>query len=127
VSPGSVLSVWVRQNSGSTGRFYLGFDATSSGCKSFIFGPNTSELLFQTNGSYTSYTAAGSFSQTFTTGQWYRLELTFTGTLATGRLYGADGISLIREVSTTYSSLGSNGIAMRAFNDVDADTITLCP
>jgi hypothetical protein len=124
VGVGTRISLWVR---GGTGRFYLGFDATAAGAKSFVVAFNTSDIRFQTNNSYT-YTELTTVSQTFTAGRWYRMEVEImSGGIAVGRVYDQDGETLLNSVTHNYGSIGSGGLAIRSFLDVDGDTLEFCP
>lgn len=125
-SVGMVLSTWVRANS-LGGRYYMGFDATSAGAKSFVVAFNTNDIRFQDNPGY-SYTELTTSPQTFVAGRWYRAELEIgPGGVATGRLFDSDGTTLLNTVTHTFAAIGTGGIAMQSFSDMDSDTIRLCP
>jgi len=123
--PGITMTAWARPSSSTSGRFYFGFDATSSGCKSFVMAPNTTELLFQRNTSY-GYSDVADVSQSFTS-KWYRVEVVVTGSIATGRLYDSDGVTLINELTHDFGSMGTGGMAMRGYSFGYIDTLVLCP
>jgi len=104
-------------------RLYLGFGASGSGCWSLVMAPNTNEFKFQQNIAY-GYTELAAVSFTYTTGKWYRMEVTFTGTTSvTGRLYDSDGTTVLATVTTTLPGLSSGGVALRSLA-MCVDTIT---
>jgi len=116
------LSIWARPGNG---RVYLSFDATAAGAKSFVLASNTNDIRFQENVGY-GYTELNISAQTYTTGQWYLLEVEIlSSTSAIGRLYGADGTTLLNSVTQTYSSIGSGGIALRSFGGFALDSLTV--
>jgi hypothetical protein len=123
---GDVLYAWVRPSGATTGRAYIGFAASSGGCKSMVAGPNTGQLIVQDNSSW-GYNEYNYAAVSFTANRWYKLEITFgSGNTVTGRLYDSDGVTLRATLAYTYASSVVGGIAIRAFDNVDIDTITLC-
>ena len=72
-SAGDTLSCWTKAG---TGRTYWGFGASAAGCYSFVAAPNTSDIRFQQNDGY-GYTELSTTPFTFTTGNWYRMEVIF--------------------------------------------------
>jgi hypothetical protein len=123
---GARLTWWVYTSSATSGRLYLGFDATSSGCKSFVIAPNTTDIMFQTNSGW-GFSSHATVNQTFTASHWYLAELTIAGSVATGRLYDSDGSTLLNSTSHDFGSIGSGGVALRSFGSTGVDTIILCP
>lgn len=122
VDPGETLSAWVR---GGTGRFYLGFGATSAGASSFVAAFNTNQLLFQNNNSWTSFSQTDATSFAFTAGQWYKLTVSF-GPSIVGRLYGSDGSTLLASlIGTNLTHTTGGGVAVRGFSNIAVDTIAL--
>jgi hypothetical protein len=124
---GTVISGWVRSNAAASGRLYLGFDASSSGCKSFVAGFNVGgDIRFQNNVSYGhSELTVQSFS--WTTGGWYYMEIEIlAGGVAEGRLYAADGVTLLGSLTESYGTIGSGGVALRSFGNVSFDTLSIC-
>ena len=120
---GDVLSGWV-YFSGS-GRAYIGFDADSSGCKSFVVAPNTAQIMMQDNASW-GYDEYSYVTVAFSLSQWYYLEIEFLkGTEVEGRLYEADGVTLVDSTSHSYASIDGGTLCMRAFSGVYIDTLTL--
>lgn len=118
---GSVLSAWVRPG---TGRFYLGFGATTTRAWSFILAPNTGQILFGYHPNWQYYTAG--IPHAFHD-QWYRAEVEYAGDYVFGRLYGADGTTLLNEAAieaAAWGYTGGGGVAVRGFNGA-YDTVTL--
>jgi hypothetical protein len=120
-APGTRYSGWFRLT-GTSGRAYMGFGATSAGAWSLVVAFNTGALLFQRNEGY-GYTDLTTTPVTWASGQWYRAEVEF-GTLGrvTGRAYTATG-SLVATVSTTLTGFAPGGIALRTFGGVCGDTL----
>lgn len=123
ISEGDTLSAWFR--AGSSGRFYLGFNADASGADSFVLASNTEDMIFQTNPNFT-YNDLSTKSQTWDIGAWYLAEVEFgSGNVATGNLYASDGTTLLNSLTQTFSDSFSGGIAVRSFGGFDIDTIGL--
>jgi len=122
---GDLLSAWVYFPT-TSGRVYLGFDATGSGGKSFVIGPNSSQIMMQDNASW-GYVEYAHVSYTFTAAQWYLAEVEFfKGGEVEGRLYDSDGVTLLTSTSYTYpSGLSGGGLSLRSFDGVYTDTIEL--
>jgi hypothetical protein len=121
---GGRLTAWVR---GTGGRAYIGFDATLSGGKSFVIGPNTGTILFQDNAGW-GYTEFTMSPISLTAGTWYKAEIVFNGGgSVTGNLYASDGVTLVSTVGYTYPSIGVNGVSLRSFGGMDIDSIVWCP
>lgn len=130
VSVGTVgdrLEAWVRSTSSTSGRVYLSFDASATGARSFVVGPNTGEMLFQDNPGY-MYTALTTATLTgYTSGRWYRMEVEFLGgNQVVGRLFDSDGVTLIGSVSHTYADPSVGGVAIRSFSGFYIDSIQVC-
>jgi hypothetical protein len=120
---GQKWSWWVRFG-GTTSRAYLGFASSSSGTRSFVVAQNTSQLLFQNNTTYGTYTIVTSTPQTYTLSSWYRAEVEYNGGGSyTGRLYGSDGTTLINTLAVDYGTALPGGPALRGFGTTDIDTI----
>ncbi len=118
---GDGLSWWVRPG---TGRAYLGFGASSSGCWSIVAAPNTGEFILQQNSGY-DFSSVVTVSQTWQNGKWYRVAVQFTSVSSvTCNLYDSDGTTLLN--SLTYANVTGlpGGIAMRSFSTFALDTIT---
>jgi hypothetical protein len=126
ITDGMTYTAWVHTTTATGGRLYFGFDATSSGCKSFVLAPNTTDLMFMTNSGY-SYTNHAVVSQTYLADHWYFIEVIITGTTATGNLYDSDGATLLNTTSYTYGSMGTGGFSIRSFSGMGVDTIEYCP
>lgn len=125
---GDKLSAWARIESGVGGRVYLGFDADAAGAKSLVMAPQVNQLLFQDNAGYL-FTDLTSVPQSYTAGAWYRMEIEFlAGNAVIGRLFSADGTTMINSVSHTFSSPISGQIAVRAFGtpSMHVDTFEFC-
>ncbi len=113
-APGDKLTAWYR-TSGS-GRFYFGFGATATGAWSLVAAPNTNQLYFERNAPYGTYTSLTTKSRTWSTGVWHKLEISFAaGGVVTGRVYAADGTTLLDTISTTIAGFTPGGVALRAF------------
>ena len=124
---GSRLAAWVRADRAAEGRFYLGFDASAGGCKSLVVAFNTGELRFHSNPSY-GYDELATTPVSLTPGRWYRVEVEVReGGLALGRLYDEDGTTLLAAVQQTFDGMTFQGIALRSFGGISADTLVLCP
>ncbi|MBW2260861.1 MAG: hypothetical protein JRG91_02725 [Deltaproteobacteria bacterium] len=123
---GARLTWWVHTDTSSSGRVYLGFDSSSTGCKSFVVAPNTTEIMFMNNSSW-SFSTFARVTQSFSADHWYLAEVTIAGSVATGRLYDSDGSTLINTTTYDYGSVGTGGVAIRSFGGIGVDTITLCP
>lgn len=120
--PGEQLSMWVKCYS-NTGRFYLGFGATAAGAWSLVAGVNTSSLILQTNAGY-NFSQIAEISQSWIQGTWYRLEVSFlAGGAVLGKLYAADGTTLLNTVSATITGFAPGGIAIRGFGSFVGDYI----
>jgi hypothetical protein len=118
---GEILSAWTRV--GTSGRTYFGFCASASGSRSLVVAPNTNELIFQHNDSY-GYVDATSAVQTYTSGQWYYMEIENLGSgNFQGRLYASDGTTLLNSVSFNFSAYCPGGVSMRSFGGFAIDTI----
>ncbi|MFN4083687.1 MAG: hypothetical protein ACK4K9_08655, partial [Bacteroidia bacterium] len=124
-NPGDLVSAWFKFN--GSGRLYLGFGASSSGCFSIVPAPNTTTLIFQQNSGF-GYTDLTSVTQTYNMNQWYKIEVLFnTTTNVTATLYDANGTTVINTLTTTISGLTPGGIAMRGFGTVDIDDFAAGP
>ena len=118
------MSAWVFIEAG-TGRVYLGFDADSGGCKSFVLAPNTGDIRFQENPSY-SYTELTIMPHSFTTYRWYYTEVeNLGGGEVEGRLYDEAGV-LLNSLRQRYASVDTGGAAMRSFNGNRIDLMKAC-
>lgn len=124
-SAGSTLSAWVRPTLGSSGRAYFGFGADASGADSFVTASNTTELLFQDNVGYDFVDTAATL-QSFQP-QWYRIEIARStdGSSAVGKLFAADGTTLLNSLTQTGLTKNATGIALRGFGGFDVDTVTV--
>jgi hypothetical protein len=87
-APGTRYSGWFRLT-GTSGRAYMGFGATSAGAWSLVVAFNTGALLFQRNEGY-GYTDLTTTPVTWASGQWYRAEVEF-GTARAGDGAGVHG------------------------------------
>jgi hypothetical protein len=125
--PGDVMSLYVRFNT-ETGRAYIGVNAGDAGAYSLVAAMNTDQLIIQNNAGY-GYSQAATVPFTYVVGQWYRLEIEYgaSGNVS-GRLYEDDSTSPVSVLSHSFGTpFGYGGVAMRAFNDVDIDSIGVCP
>ena len=126
VEQGDILSVWIRANGGYGGWGFFGFGATASGTLAMVMAPNTAELLLQVSTNrYNRFKTIGSAPQTWLTGQWYRMEVTWeTSGFITGRLYDSDGATLLNTVTATNTAITSGGIGFRSFDGTKSfDTV----
>jgi hypothetical protein len=120
-----------------TGRAYIGFAASASGCKSFVAAPNSTtdsgdpapDIRFQDNTGW-SFTQLNTSAQTYTIGRWYKMEIEFIASdTVVGRLYDQDGTTLLNSVTQTYATSLVGGIALRSFGEstgFDIDTVSIC-
>jgi len=122
-STGDLLRAWVR---GGTGRSYVGFAASASGCKSFVVAQNTGDIRFQENAGF-GYSELSSSSTSIASGTWYLMEVEFLGGgSVVGRLYASDGTTLINSVTHSYGSIPVGGVCIRSFSGFAIDTIQIC-
>lgn len=127
IAEGDVLSAWIRPNANSNGRVYLGFGADATGTHSFVGGSNTGQLLFQDNPSYNFQNLAVS-SESWVRGQWYLMQVEWlAGGNATGKLFAADGVTLVDTLNVAGLSRASGGLALRGFGGWDLDTVSISP
>jgi hypothetical protein len=127
VSEGDVLSVWVRlhDTSSGSGRAYFGFGADGTGTQSFVAGRNTSQAVFQDNAGY-NFLDIGANAFSWTADKWYRMEIDWqAGGTAVGNVFDSDGTTLLDSLTQTGLTRSSGGIALRGFNSVDFDTVTV--
>ena len=119
---GQILSTWVRPGS----RAYIGFNANTSGARSFVVAPNTTSLIFQLNSGY-SFSDQATVTQSITGTTWYYVEIEYNGGGSyTGRLYASDGTTLINSLTNDYGSTSTAyGIAIRTFGTGYIDTISI--
>jgi hypothetical protein len=123
--PGQTLSAWFRPtDSHSSGRFYLGFGSDPFGSDSFVAAVNTRELMFQDNTVY-DYAQLNGALQTWTP-DWYRLSVTWhTDGTAVGKLFAADGVTLLNSVTQSGLTRTGRGIALRGFDGFHVDTLSV--
>jgi uncharacterized repeat protein (TIGR01451 family) len=121
-NPGDVLSWWMRPGSG---RSYLGFGASASGCWSAVAAPNTSQFILYQDAGY-GFTTIASNAQTWQAGKWYKVAVQFgPASSVTCNLYDSDGVTLLNSLSYTGVTGLPGGIAMRSFGGFSLDTISL--
>jgi hypothetical protein len=119
---GQKLAWWVSFSS-TTGRAYLGFASSSSGTRSFVVAPNTTNLIFQNNVSY-GFSNVSEVAQTYSLTTWYKAEVEYNGGGSyTGRLYASDGTTLLNTLAVDYGSAQPGGVAIRGFGNQGLDTI----
>ena len=125
-SAGHKLTAWTRYASSSKGRTYLGFNASASGAYSFIFAPNTSNLLFQKNSGY-GYANIASTSLSASANTWYLMQVEFlSGGVVRGTLFASNGTTVVKSLTHTIGGSLSGGVALRSFNTHHTDTIRIC-
>ena len=118
---------WWSFTTGTSGRIYLGFDATSGGARSLIIAPNTRALLFQQNTSFGFSNRNSTPYSAWATTRWYRMEIEFlAGNVTTGRLYDSDGTTVLATVTETWPDAVTGGVAIRSFGGLVTDTIRVC-
>ncbi|MET3135172.1 hypothetical protein AAKU55_005480 [Oxalobacteraceae bacterium GrIS 1.11] len=124
-SAGQTLSAWVRPSANSSGRAYFGFSADSAGAESFVAASNTHALIFQDNTAY-GYRDQNSAAQTFGN-HWNLISITRSadGSTATGKLFAADGSTLLNSVVQSGLGNSATGVALRGFGGFDIDTIPI--
>jgi hypothetical protein len=122
---GEILTVWVRQDTSSGGRAYIGFCASSAGTNSLVLAGNTTELVFQNNSSW-GYADVASATQSYTAGQWYYVEIeNLGGGNYAGRLYASDGATLLNTINYNFSASCPGGVALRSFGGISIDSIAI--
>lgn len=123
LSEGDIITSWFKFDNSGSGRFYLGYGADITGAHSLVFGSNSSDTMWQDNPNY-GYQGYDSLSFGWLSNSWYKAELNFgSNDSITGNLYGSDGSTLLRTMSTTRDYSG--GAAIRGFGGVSIDTICL--
>jgi uncharacterized repeat protein (TIGR01451 family) len=123
-APGESLSWWIRLDSASNARAYLGFAASDAGCWSIVAAPNTSAFILQQNPGY-DYLELVTVSQTWEAGKWYKVAVAFLPSASvTCNLYDSDGTTLLNSLSYTNVTGLPGGIAMRSFGGYSLDTIS---
>jgi uncharacterized repeat protein (TIGR01451 family) len=121
---GDAFSWWIRPDSSSSGRAYLGFGASASGCWSLVAAPNTGEFIIQQNASYNYFNVA-SASQNWQSGKWYRVEVQFlTSSSIVCNLYDSDGTTLLKTLAYSGVTGLPGGVAIRSFDGFSLDTIS---
>lgn len=123
-TPGNTLSAWFRPKQSSSGRFYLGFGADSTGTSSFVAATNTEDIRFQDNPNF-GFDELNTSSQTWSN-DWYLLSVTWNsdGT-AKGSLFASDGTTLLNSLSQSGLNRSASGIALRGFGGFDVDTVSV--
>jgi len=121
--PGDKVSAWFYKT--ATGRSYLGFGATTTGCWALVLGYNTNTILLYSStyaGSNTQY-YSGAF--TFTLNKWYRAEVVFnSATSITCNIYDSNGATVLYTFTyNSYTGSTTGGVAVRMFGGSYVDTI----
>lgn len=124
LTQGDTFSAWIQFNDLANGRAYFGFGASAAGTLSFVLAPNTGQILFQENASY-SFSNIGSGTQNFTADHWYLAEVIWgLGGSLVGNLYDSDGLTLLNTVNANSNLYTSGGIAFRGLLGVKSfDTV----
>jgi hypothetical protein len=122
---GDTLTAWTRYT-GSTGRTYLGFAATSSGAQSLVFAPNTGALLLQANSSW-GYADLATKTVAFKANNWYLMQVEFLGGgQIKGTIFDSDGKTVVASLTHTFTTSLTGGVAIRLFSTNEVDTIRVC-
>ncbi len=120
---GDVLTWWIRQASSASGRAYLGFAASASGCWSIVAAPNSGAFILQQNAGY-GYVDVASRAQTWQPNRWYKVAVEFaSSTSVVCKLYDSDGVTLLNSLSYVGVDGLPGGVAMRSFGAFSLDTI----
>lgn len=122
-NPGDLLSAWIRPTGSASGRAYLGFAASASGCWSVVAAPNSSQLILQQNAGYGTADRVV-VAQSWQANKWYKLVIQSLSTTSVScQLYDSDGTTLLNSLS--YGSVTGlpGGVAMRSFGGFSLDTI----
>jgi hypothetical protein len=119
---GNELSWWIRP-SGTAGRAYLGFAASSTGAWSFVAAPNSGQIMIDQNLGY-QFTNVVITNQTWQLNKWYKAVVRFTSPISVQcSLYDTDGVTLLNSLSYTNKSSLAGGVAMRSFGSWSLDMI----
>jgi uncharacterized repeat protein (TIGR01451 family) len=119
---GDVLWCWIRPGSG---RAYLGFDASSSGCWAVVVAADTGEFFLQQDPDYSDYIEVAGVTQSWQAGKWYRVKVQFnSASSVTCNLYDSDGTTLLNSLSYADVTGPPGGVAIRSFGGFSLDTIT---
>ena len=130
-APGNTYDCFVRtRGSTTTGRNYVGYGASTTGCLAAVFAPNTGQILLQdcTNWGFVTLASAAFVPQANT---WYvlRLEWAANGGAAVSILDEARTTTLAATSSVATNFLAPGGVALRGFTNTtgtifhDLDTI----
>ena len=124
-APGQKISMWVKTPAtASNGRVLLGFGATPTSTWSLELNSLSSLLTLWQHPTYASWTTLASVSQAFTAATWYRLEVEFgTSGAVTGRVYAADGVTVVNTVTATLAGFAAGGLALHTFQNTCVDTV----
>lgn len=127
VGAGTVVSVWFRPTGTKFGALNLAFGADSMGASSFYIHSYFDKIAFQNNGTYSRFTDTISGTFTFEADKWYLATVTI-GPTTIGRIFGADGTTLLASLVATGLTRGmTGGIAVRGVGELNYDTIAVTP
>ncbi|MCH8903670.1 MAG: PKD domain-containing protein [Bacteroidetes bacterium] len=119
------LEVWFKFTSNNS-RAYLGFEADSGGCWSFVAAANTNEFIIQNNVGY-SFLDVNNSPQNYNLNQWYKIGITWIDTnIVEGKLYDSDGTSVLATLYLGNLSALTGGIAIRSVNGCYMDDLGGC-
>jgi len=120
--PGQAISWWIRFQ--GKARANCGFGLNSSGQGFFLcVDPSTNTLHFANTPDYTN-PLLKVVSQTYKLNVWYRAEVIFnTITNVTGKLYSANGTTLLNSITLEIPDLTLGGLAIRGDFSVHFDDI----
>jgi hypothetical protein len=121
---GDRLSLWYFAQAG---RAQLGFASSSAGTYSFGLADNTNQLRWEDNAGWATASVANT-SLAVASGAWYRVEvevLDQASGLVEGRVYGADGVTLLGSSQHAWGAPLLGGIGFRGFGG-DLDSVIAC-
>lgn len=113
--PDEAISWWTRFNQNTRLYFGIGMNNTESGYFLCV-DPSTNTLNFSKTPNYT-YPPLKTVNQTYKLYTWYSVEVLFnTSTNVTGKLYSADGKTLLNSITAEIPDLVPGGIAFRGYS-----------
>jgi hypothetical protein len=121
---GTVVSLWVY---GGTGRAYIAFDTDAAGSKSAVVSFNTNDIRFQNNPGF-GYEELTTTPYDPPEGVWLQAEMTLDGADSATLRLKDEGGSVLATVSqdyTAYGGIGGGFIAIRSFNNVIMDDLSI--
>ncbi|MCH8903671.1 MAG: T9SS type A sorting domain-containing protein [Bacteroidetes bacterium] len=111
---GEQLEIWVKFTANNA-RMYLGFEADSGGCLSFVAAPSSGEFILQENVGF-GYNDLNSLAFNYSLNKWYKIGIYWADTnYVKGTLYDSDGTTALRTLSYIRVMPFRGGVAIRGF------------